>query len=138
MKPMQCTCAHGHTCSRAHTYVSEMSARLDSPGPLRNVFQAHVTRAPICRRAGGSGCGQQRRGPMPDGPSLDSKLTGSFQTGDMRTIRQGRNQKSTTYKNIFSHRRYSLHDLIPPPQSSFTSSLAPGLAGEGQSLVPHK
>lgn len=75
---------------------------------------------------------------MPDGLSLDTELTGSFQIGNTCVIGQGRNQKSTTYKNISFHRHFSLQALAPPPQSPFTSLLAMGLAGEGQALVPHK
>lgn len=75
---------------------------------------------------------------MPDGLSLDTELTGSFQIGNTCAIRQGRNQKSTTYKNISFHRHFSLHALAPPPPPPFTSLLAMGLAREGQALVSHK
>lgn len=117
-------------CDGCQTKRAQASSGMLSRPTVPDLPSAELRRGAGCRAAA-------EEGPCAHGLSLDTELTGSFQIGNTCTIRPGRNQKSTTYKNISFHRHFSLHDLAPPPSLPHFF-IGNRLSGEGQALMPHK
>lgn len=79
------------------------------------------TRAPRYRKASRSESRGRRGELFPISLSLHPELMCSFWIGNTRTVGQGRNQKSATYKNIAWH-RHCLSRSHPPPLHFFIGS----------------